>query len=151
MNHSFKNITAIYDTDCIIKDYYRIERWGEGGSFLQVGFSLVNTILNNLDKDNKAGLYWGRRTIAGGYPENIIKARYAGLKLTKETKINIKRASSYNMLRYYFVVLPSVLLPDFIIRNMINFKKILEKIKLNIKNKFPQAYAFLKKLFNRIP
>jgi len=118
LNHAPGNYITVFDIDYIEKDRFPrgTPGWGQNGTFMFQGFQLVNMILDNLDKQNKIGLYWGRRIIAGGYPQNLIIARYNGLKLTKEIKQNIKRASSYNYIRYYLCILPVILMPEFLIK-----------------------------------
>ena len=115
LNHSPGNYVSVFNTDCLVNAVFHSGRtWGNNGTFLNTGFLLVNMILFNLDKNCKHGLYWGRKIIAGAYPDNIYRARCEGLKLTKEIKNNIKLASSYNMIKYYFLVLPSILMPNFL-------------------------------------
>lgn len=136
LNHAPGNYITVFDTDYLEKDRFcrGTPAWGGNGTFLLIGFSLVNMIFDNLDKRNKAAFYWGRRVIAGGYPRNLILARYNGLKLTKEIKNNIKRASSYNLLRYYFLILPVILMPDFLIKCICGFIRfIIRRIKKLIK------------------
>ena len=137
LNHAPGNYISVFDIDYL--DYGKFSlgaRWGGNGGFLTTGLLLTNMILDNLDKKNKVGLYWGRKIIVGGwYSRSIFSARYNGLKLTKEIKKDIKRALSYNYIKYYLFTLPVILMPDFLIKYIGKCYKLLKRKTKSLKKK----------------
>ena len=127
LNHSPENYVLVFDVDYIDRTILNNGRvWGTNGTFLNVGLSLVDMIVHNLDGNNRAGLYWGRKIIAGGYPYSILLARYSGLKLNSEVKAKIRNATLYNLPKYYFFVLPAVIIPDFLLRIFVDVHRLVK-------------------------
>jgi hypothetical protein len=118
-------------------------RWGENGTFLLIGLSLVNLISQNLNKKNKIGLYFGKKVITGGlwwYPKAIYLARYQGLQITREIRRQIKNAVSYNPIKYYFACVPAMQFPLCFFDMYKRIKSKLKTIKL-----FREINALLKR------
>ena len=137
LNNSPRNYVLVFDVDYIDRTILNSGRvWGANGTFLNVGLSLVDMIVHNLDKNNKTGLYWGRKIIAGGYPYDILWARYSGLKLTSEIKAKIRNASMYNLPKYYFFILPVVTIPDFLLKFFVSVYCVIKNLYKNVVQMF---------------
>ncbi|MFP3089901.1 glycosyltransferase [Treponema sp. TIM-1] len=137
LNHFIQKTIVSNKIDIIPNICSQRNTWDKNGNLLLFGLNLFKMIDEYLLDKASIAYELGQRSMSIGYPGTIVHAREQGLKITKDTRLMIKKAMSYNKPKYLFMCLPVIIFPEFLFR----FVNSLFHIKRKIKSKIKKLYC----------